>query len=356
MKDEKGKANNEGKLKSTVAGELAHDDMMKRAREGKTGSISTSELGEAVMDVNSEVTADNVLDWLGAQYKKRKEDLGQFAAGVKKDLKKLKAETGYQIRKVGNNVIALKEQYIDKNPKKANETRQKIRADRSATTRKKKQYDAEASSYKRASEGRKRQIDKNLKAKEESDRQHKIAKNNRKKENQQAINSLKQQINKTTDPKKKKELQAQLDSVEPHPVKKFLEAGEKGIKDSLTFEAINSATGGLLGRGISRGAAIVTGSMGGLVATGFLLTSQNMGTNDETDIYSKYRKHPELIPVFNKSKDISQKEANYIREKYPQYYSDFKIADRINPNNTDFDKHKKDLTVAGTYGMKDQKE
>ena len=185
MKDEKGKANNEGKLKSTVAGELAHDDMMKRAREGKTGSISTSELGEAVMDVNSEVTADNVLDWLGAQYKKRKEDLGQFAAGVKKDLKKLKAETGYQIRKVGNNVIALKEQYIDKNPKKANETRQKIRADRSATTRKKKQYDAEASSYKRASEGRKRQIDKNLKAKEESDRQHKIAKNNRKKDTTQ---------------------------------------------------------------------------------------------------------------------------------------------------------------------------
>jgi len=356
LKTGKGKENDEGQLKATVAGELAYDDMMKRAREGKTGSISTSELGVAVMDVNSEVTADNVLDWLGAQYKKRKEDLGQFAAGVKKDLKKLKAETGYQIRKVGNNVIALKEQYIDKNPKKANETRQKIRADRSATTRKKKQYDAEASSYKRASEGRKRQIDKNLKAKEESDRQHKIAKNNRKKENQQAINSLKQQINKTTDPKKKKELQAQLDSVEPHPVKKFLEAGEKGIKDSLTFEAINSATGGLLGRGISRGAAIVTGSMGGLVATGFLLTSQNMGTNDETDIYSKYRKHPELIPVFNKSKDISQKEANYIREKYPQYYSDFKIADRINPNKTDFDKHKTDLKVAGTYGMKDQKE
>lgn len=31
---------------------------MKRAREGKTGSISTSELDEAVMDTNSEVTSD----------------------------------------------------------------------------------------------------------------------------------------------------------------------------------------------------------------------------------------------------------------------------------------------------------
>ena len=58
LKDEKGKANNEGKLKSTVAGELAYDDMMKRAGEGKTGSISTGELNEAVMDVDSEVTSD----------------------------------------------------------------------------------------------------------------------------------------------------------------------------------------------------------------------------------------------------------------------------------------------------------
>ena len=48
-------------MKSTVAGELAYDDMMKRAREGKTGSISTGELNEAVMDVDSEITADNVV-------------------------------------------------------------------------------------------------------------------------------------------------------------------------------------------------------------------------------------------------------------------------------------------------------
>ena len=58
LKTGKGKENDEGQLKATVAGELAYDDMMKRAREGKTGSISTSELGVAVMDVNSEVTAD----------------------------------------------------------------------------------------------------------------------------------------------------------------------------------------------------------------------------------------------------------------------------------------------------------
>ena len=60
LKTGKGKANDEGQLKSTVEGELAYDDMMKRAREGKTGSISTSELDEAVMDTNSEVSADDL--------------------------------------------------------------------------------------------------------------------------------------------------------------------------------------------------------------------------------------------------------------------------------------------------------
>ena len=60
LKTGKGKENDEGQLKSTVAGELAYDDMMKKAREGKTGSISTSELDEAVMDTNSEVTSDKV--------------------------------------------------------------------------------------------------------------------------------------------------------------------------------------------------------------------------------------------------------------------------------------------------------
>ena len=60
LKDGKGKSNGEGRLKATVAGELAYDDMMKRGREGKTGSISTDRFADAVMDVNSEVTSDEI--------------------------------------------------------------------------------------------------------------------------------------------------------------------------------------------------------------------------------------------------------------------------------------------------------
>ena len=187
LKDEKGKPNEEGRLKATVAGELAYDDMMKRGREGKTESISTDRFADAVMDEDSEVTADNLWDKGKALFAKTLEDGKQLAAGLKKDAKKLKAETGYQLRKVGNNVIALKEQYIDKNPKKANETRQKIKADRSETTKKKKQYDAEAKEFKDKSDKRKQQIDRDLKTKEENDRQQKIRKEKQLKEERDEI-------------------------------------------------------------------------------------------------------------------------------------------------------------------------
>ena len=187
LKNEKGKPNEEGRLKATVAGELAYDDMMKRGREGKTESISTDRFADAVMDVNSEVTADNLWDKGKALFAKTLEDGKQLAAGLKKDAKKLKAEAEYQFRKAGNNVIALKEQYIDKNPKKANETRQKIKTDRSETTKKKKQYDAEAKEFKDKSDKRKQQIDRDLKTKEENDRQQKIRKEKQLKEERDEI-------------------------------------------------------------------------------------------------------------------------------------------------------------------------
>jgi len=59
LKNGKGKSNGEGRLKATVAGELAYDDIMKRGREGKTESISIDRFADAVMDVNSEVTSDS---------------------------------------------------------------------------------------------------------------------------------------------------------------------------------------------------------------------------------------------------------------------------------------------------------
>ena len=347
LKDGKGKANDEGQLKATVAGELAYDDMMKRAGEGKTGSISTDDLNVGVMAVDSEVTADNVLDWMGAQYKKGKENVGQFVAGVNKNVKKFKAETGYQLRKIKNNAVALKQQYVDKNPKKANATRQKIKNDRAATTRKKQQYDADARKYKAKSEERKKQIDKDLKAKEEKDRQNKVAKINRQKEQKKAATSLKTQISKTKDPKKKKELQAQLDKVEPHPVKEFFKSGAKAVAESSVGKIILKPLNPLIEKGI--GALAV--SPAALTGALFLLVPQRMGSDDETVPKHKIKYYLNNIP-----KDISPQEANYIKNNYSQYYKDYHIGNRIDYSKRGFDKNKTDLEVIDAYGDKKQKE
>ena len=336
LKTGKGKANDEGQLKSTVAGELAYDDIMKRAREGKTGSISTSELDEAVMDVDSEITADK---WERTKFFFR--TLGNLGAGA--------TNMVVQSNKASGNTIIAVFHYATGN-KKAGDARIK-RAQNNVNnvvnqpgkTIKTIQTDARQTASK---------IEKEKKEKKEREKKE----NNRKNENRQAVDSLKKKIRETKDPQKRKKLQEQLDMVEPHPVKEFFEKSKEGIKDSLNFAAIDSATGGLLGKGLTRGLGLAAGSLGGLVLSGFLLTSQNMGTNDETRIESKYKNHPELIPVLKKYKDISPKEANYIKEKYPQYYSDYKIAERINPNKTDFDKHQTDLKVARAYGMKEEKE
>ena len=343
LKDGKGKANDEGQLKATVAGELAYDDMMKRAGEGKTGSISTGELNEAVMDVKSEVTADNLWDRGKAWGAKKLEDGKQFAAGVKKDLKKLGAETGYQFRKIGNNAIALKEQYWDKNPKKANATRQKIKNDRAATTTKKQRYEADAKKYKAKSEAIKKQIDKNLKVKEEKDRQNKVAKINRQKEQKKAAAFLKSQIAKTKDPKKKKELQTQLDKVEPH----LFKSGAKAVAESFVGRIILKP----LDPFISKGIAVLGASPAALTGTLFLLTSQPMGSNDETVPKQKVKYYLNNIP-----KDISPQEASYIKSNYSQYYKDYNIGNRINYSKRGFDKNKTDLEVIDAYGDKKQKE
>ncbi|BBM46512.1 putative septum site-determining protein MinC (plasmid) [Leptotrichia trevisanii] len=340
LKTGKGKANDEGQLKSTVAGELAYDDMMKRAREGKTGSISTSELDEAVMDVDSEITADK---WERTKFFFR--TLGNLGAGA--------TNMVVQGGKATGNTIIAGYHYATGN-KKAGDARIK-RAQNNVNnvvnqpgkTIKTIQTDARQTASK---------IEKEKKEKKEREKKE----NNRKNENRQAVDSLKKEIRETKDPQKRKKLQEQLDMVEPHFAKEFLKWGTESIADSIVgktvFNIVNKGLNGALEKGLEKGFTALAGSTTATVGVLFLLTSQNMGTNDETDIYSKYKNHPELIPIFKKSKDISPKEANYIREKYPQYYSDYKIAERINPNKTDFDKHQTDLKVARVYGMKEEKE
>ena len=102
---------------------------------------------------------------------------------------------------------------------------------------------------------------------------------------------------------------------------------------------------------ISKGIAVLGASTAALTGTLFLLTSQPMGSDDETVPKHKIKYYLNNIP-----KDISPQEANYIKNNYSQYYKDYNIGNRINYSKRGFDKNKTDLEVIDAYGDKKQKE
>ena len=58
----KGKANDKGQLRSTVAGEIAYDEIKDRLKKGDKNPISASSFGVAKMDKDSEITADGYFE------------------------------------------------------------------------------------------------------------------------------------------------------------------------------------------------------------------------------------------------------------------------------------------------------
>ena len=66
----KGKANDKGQLRSTVAGEIAYDEIKDRLKKGDKNPISASSFDVAKMDKDSEVTSDKYTDYLEADLKK----------------------------------------------------------------------------------------------------------------------------------------------------------------------------------------------------------------------------------------------------------------------------------------------
>ena len=156
LKDGKGKANDEGQLKATVAGELAYDDMMKRAGENKTRSISIDELKIGSMDIDSEITADfnnkhvdkflgrvgSILnkvkkgDFKGAykEAKQTKQDVTRVlkndfktvskgGPAAKKTIKESIGATGYAAKKVVKAVVIKKTTTTKKAPPKKKTTK-----------------------------------------------------------------------------------------------------------------------------------------------------------------------------------------------------------------------------------------
>ena len=340
LKDGKGKASDEGQLKATVAGELAYDDMMKRAGEGKTGSISTDDLNVGVMDANSEVTSDNVLGWIGAQYKKVKKKVENSPTykKIRKEIQKIQDNPiGYakSLAEQGSNHAAHKWTVTKNNAKKFyNNVAGFITGENKNVTRSK---NAKLDDANKRSENERNKRDKQSQNNFIAETKNKAAKKNRDKESKKAINSLKEQIKATRDPKKRKKLQDQLEIVEPHTVREGLKSAGKVLKDTVASAPFIPVVE-KVGKFVLASPSLTVGGL-------FLLTSQNMGTNDQ---------FPHLKNLNNEK--YSLKESEYIKNNYPYYYKDYEVSKKTTTKKNTFDKKKIDLEIAGKYSDKWKKE
>ena len=306
LKNEKGKPNEEGRLKATVAGELAYDDMMKRGREGKTESISTDRFADAVMDEDSEVTADslhlNKAETQGStgnnfniagfrrkeaesieKYKKdeqakkkKKAEVVKYKNGKKKKSNLENAEDFFQnpkgylfssLEQTGNNISYGWTKFINEGKKLftwSDDERHRI--DTETEWAKEERDDRNTDSIYRADTPRR--------------------------EKQEKVDKVKNYISKAKSPTEKKALEERLESVEGVSIWK---KADKFVKGGLTSAAFTTAAGEVL-KDVG-----VSGNIGLML----LSFSRPLGINDR-------RINPEYI---------SKEEAEYMKERYPEYYS-----------------------------------
>ena len=305
LKDGKGKSNGEGRLKATVAGELAYDDMMKRGREGKTGSISTDRFADAVMDVNSEVTSDDIKATMqtdsgstGNNFnisgfrrkeaesiekykkdeqakKKKKAEVDKYKNGKKKKSVIENAEDFFQnpegylfssLEQTGNNIGYGWTKFINKGKKLfAWSDDEKHRIDAETEWAKEERDDRNTDSIYRADTPRRKKAEK--------------------------VDKVKNYISKAKSPTEKKALEERLESVEGVSIwkkaDKFVEGGE--ISASVTTIA---------------GEALKGVGVAGSIGLAWLFNPVPLGINDRI-----------IRPEY-----ISKEEAEYIKERYPEYY------------------------------------
>jgi len=306
LKDGKGKPNEEGRLKATVAGELAYDDMLKRGREGKTGSISTDRFADAVMDEDSEVTADslhlNKAETQGStgnnfniagfrrkeaesieKYKKdeqakkkKKAEVDKYKNGKKKKSVLENAEDFFQnpegylfssLEQTGNNISYGWTKFINEGKKIfASSDDERHRIDAETEWAKGERDDRNTDSIYRADTPRRKKAEK--------------------------VDKVKKDISKAKSTTEKKALEERLESVEGVSIWK---KADKFVEGGLTSASVTTIAGEAL-KGVG-----VAGSIG----LAWLFNPVPLGINDRI-----------IRPEY-----ISREEAEYIKERYPEYYS-----------------------------------
>ena len=100
----RGKANDKGQLRSTVAGEIAYDEIKDRLKKGDKNPISASSFDVAKMDKDSEVTADGY-----RAERKAKNDRAAAKARYRNKLASISAEYSHRTSLTPEEIAEIKE-------------------------------------------------------------------------------------------------------------------------------------------------------------------------------------------------------------------------------------------------------
>ena len=347
----RGKENDKGQLRSTVAGEIAYDEIKNRLKKGDKNPISASSFDIAKMDKDSEVTSDRYFNKTRGNLEKIVEDLKYYGVGSLLNLAR-PFVTSKKEKEIDDKIEATRKNREDR---KESIDKEVIREEKNELDRQMEISKLKYQLFKMKDSPEKKLLENRLhnliresdtlegfyKVVFSSNKNDKDIKEflttpkEREEYRQREINKLKYQIFNEKDPNEKIALESRMKYLirESNQLDSFLENG----KEFLHSAAKQVPEGAL--KGLAFSAASKVKMSGPLL---FLLTSENLNSNEDAVLSDMRKKN---------IKDISPDEEKYIKD-FPEYYEDENIASRINILKTEWNKTERNNDIANYYSNK----
>ena len=347
----RGKENDKGQLRSTVAGEIAYDEIKDRLKKGDKNPISASSFDIAKMDKDSEVTSDRYFNKTRGNLEKIVEDLKYYGVGSLLNLAR-PFVTSKKEKEIDDKIEDARKKRKDRKESIDEEVirEEKNELDRQMEISKLKYqlFNMKDSPEKKLLENRLHNLIRESDTLEgfykvvfSSNKNDKDIKEflttpkEREEYRQREINKLRYRIFNEKDPNEKMALESRMKYLirESNQLDGFLENGKEFL-----HSAAKQAPEGVL-KGLAFSAASKVKMSGPLL---FLLTSENLNSNEDAMLSDMRKKN---------IKDISPDEEKYIKD-YPEYYEDENIASRINILKTEWNKTERNNDIANYYSNK----
>ena len=347
----RGKENDKGQLRSTVAGEIAYDEIKDRLKKGDKNPISASSFDVAKMDRDSEVTSDRYFNKTRGNLEKIVEDLKYYGVGSLLNLAR-PFVTSKKEKEIDDKIEAARKNREDRKESIDKEVirEEKNELDRQMEISKLKYqlFNMKDSPEKKLLENRLHNLIRESDTLEgfykvvfSSNKNDKDIKEflttpkEREEYRQREIDKLRYRIFNEKDPNEKIALESRMKYLirESNQLDGFLENG----KEFLHSTAKQAPEGAL--KGLAFSAASKVKMSGPLL---FLLTSENLNSNEDAVLSDMRKKN---------IKDISPDEEKYIKD-FPEYYENENIASRINILKTEWNKTERNNDIANYYSNK----